>query len=138
MTHLAAPAAALSGATVGAFADDQAGGRIEGEGKGPIPIAERTVPPIANATSVRRREQGAPSNQAGLPDLDAAREETWRLLQSAAHYCRCAQLHLEAADDAVTLYDMRAAREYFVAAIRQFEPLRRSLAERIGETEAVA
>ena len=67
------------------------------------------------------------TNVAPPDDLADAREETWRLLGAVAHYCRCAQLHLEVADDAVTLYDMRSAREYFISAIRTFEPVRAAI-----------
>lgn len=56
--------------------------------------------------------------------LGAVREEVWHLLQSVAHYAHCAQSHLEVGDDLVALYDLRAAREYFIAAIREFEPLK--------------
>ena len=64
------------------------------------------------------------------------REETHRLLQSVAHYCRCAQLHLESADDEVAIWDMAAARDYFHSAIRTFEPLRELVIKRRDEREA--
>jgi dsDNA-specific endonuclease/ATPase MutS2 len=63
-----------------------------------------------------------------IPDPIAdARQEVWRLLQSVSHYCHCAQLHLEVADDLVALYDMQSARAHFISAIQAFEPVRAPL-----------
>ena len=56
--------------------------------------------------------------------LAAAREETYALLGSVAHYCRCAQMHLEVADDAVALLDLVTAWGYFHRARAVFKPIR--------------
>ena len=68
--------------------------------------------------------------------LADAREETYRLLGSVAHYCRCAQIHLEIADDPVAFYDIVAARGYFISAIRALEPIRAAIRRDGAEAEA--
>lgn len=59
--------------------------------------------------------------------LADAREEAYQNLGAVAHYCRCAQMHLEIADDPVAFYDLVAVRTYFKAAIRAFEPVRAAI-----------
>ena len=71
-------------------------------------------------------------------DRRTRRDQVWQLLQSTIHYAHCAQLHLESDDDTPALYDLRTARDYFTAAIREFAPLRQGLAERICAQEAAA
>jgi hypothetical protein len=63
-------------------------------------------------------------------DLAYARDETHALLATAEHYCRCARLHLEIADDAVALYDIIGAQEHFALALTAFKPVRDALNER--------
>lgn len=62
-----------------------------------------------------------------VEQLDDARAETHRLLGAVAHYCHCAQLHLEIADDPVAIWDLTAARNHFKSAIRAFEPVRAAI-----------
>ena len=56
--------------------------------------------------------------------LAAAREETYALLGSVAHYCRCAQMHLEVADDAVALLGFGDGLGVFHRARAVFKPIR--------------
>lgn len=67
----------------------------------------------------------APEN--GADALGEAREETFKLLGAVSRYRRCAQMHLEVADDPVAIYDLAAARNYFVSAIRAYEPVRAAI-----------
>ena len=67
--------------------------------------------------------------------LADAREETYRLLQSVVHYSRCAQMHLEIADDPVAFYDIVAARGYFISAIRALEPIRAAIRKEGADAE---
>ena len=64
-------------------------------------------------------------------DLADAREEAWRLFGAAAHYLRCAQSHLEIADDAGALWDVQHAREYFKTALKAFGPARAAMRQRV-------
>ena len=68
--------------------------------------------------------------------LADAREEVYRLLGSVGHYLRCAQMHLEVADDPVAFYDIVAARGYFISAIRALEPIRAAIRRDGAEAEA--
>jgi hypothetical protein len=75
---------------------------------------------------------------AARDDLADAREETYRLLQSVAHYCKCCHMHLAYSDDPVALIDFRTAREYFIAAIREFEPIHAAMRNAGAATEGGA
>jgi len=68
-------------------------------------------------------------------DLAEARKEAWRLLQSTVHYCRCAQMHLQSADDPVAIWDITAARDYFKSAWETFEPVRAAMRQRVTPPE---
>lgn len=69
--------------------------------------------------------EALPNNSAAL-----AREDAYENLAVCEHYCRCARLHLEVADDAVTLMDLLHAREHFAAALRAFSPVREAMVGR--------
>ena len=74
------------------------------------------------STSKQPKPEAIPADH-----LADAREETYRLLQSVIHYSSCAQMHLEIADDAIAIYDIVAARGYFISAIRALEPIRAAI-----------
>jgi hypothetical protein len=105
--------------------------------KGPV-VSIALTPPAARAERTVAPSDVGINSQTDTTRDAAAREEVWQLLQSTIHYCRCAQLHLEVDDDVLALYDMRQAREHFIRAIREFEPLRRTISERIGAAEQAA
>ena len=54
---------------------------------------------------------------------EAAHEE----LALTEHYCQCARMHLQVADDAVTILDLLSARDHFTVALRAFTPIRDSM-----------
>lgn len=75
-------------------------------------------------------------HQSEVPaELADAREETYRLLQSVAHYCHCAQMHLEVADDGGALWDFSHAKQYFASAVRRFEAVRAAMRLRTDQSE---
>lgn len=53
-----------------------------------------------------------------------AREAAHEELALVEHYCRCARLHLEVANDPVTTMDLIEARSHFAAALRAFSSVR--------------
>lgn len=63
-------------------------------------------------------------------DLANARVEAFKLLGTTAHYCRCAQMHLQVADDSVALLDLHAVRTHLSAALREFKIIQRGIIER--------
>ena len=58
------------------------------------------------------------------------REAAFEELALTEHYCRCARMHLQVADDPVTVMDMLRARDHFTAAIRAFAPIRQAMQNR--------
>ena len=107
------PAAALNGATTGAF--DQPGGQNEGKGKQKPEAVERTQDEIADA-----------------------RERAWHNYGAAAHYLRLVQGHLELGDDAGAIWSRKMVSDYLQAAERDYEPARKSFHERITTIEPAA
>ncbi len=69
-----------------------------------------------------------------IPQIDAgeadakAREAAHEELALTEHYCRCARLHLQVADDPVTILDLLSARRHFAAALRAFSPIKETIA----------